>query len=44
MIVEDDKALSNGIALALQSSEMDVLSFHSIQSAKSSYQILTLIC
>lgn len=34
MIVEDDKALSNGIALSLQSSEMDVLSFHSIQSAK----------
>lgn len=34
MIVEDDKALASGIALALQGGEMEVFICHTIQSAK----------
>lgn len=34
MIIEDDKALSSGIALALQSGEIEIFSCNNIQSAK----------
>ncbi len=36
MIVEDDKALSNGIALALQNNEINTLQYHNIKTARSS--------
>lgn len=34
MIVEDDKALSNGIALALQATDVEIIQCHDIKSSK----------